>query len=117
MEAGVGELGGRVDRLLHRHLLEQRDEMHGGERSVQQLDDADALPIDRSDLGELGDLGGRIEELPDPSGGRRVEHHRVVDVPPGLVTPDHRFLDLAGQQHVAQARRERGDEVDGTDPT
>ena len=47
---------------------------------------------------------GRVEELGDPSGRRRVEHDGVVGVPLVGVGAGHRLLDLAGEQHVAQTR-------------
>ena len=101
-------------RLLYRHLLQQRDHVHRGHRRAQQRRHALALGLDRADLGQPGGLRGDVEEAPDPAGRRRVEHHRVVD-PAAVRGAGRRLLDLAGEQHVAQARGDRGGEVDRAD--
>ncbi len=65
------------------------------------------------DPGQAGELAVDAEELGDPAGGRRVEHHRVVL--PGVASAAAvlgGLEDLAGEQHVADAGRERGRELD-----
>ena len=101
----------RVGGLLDRHLLQQRHHVHRGDRRAQDRGHAVALGLDRPDLGQPGGLGGHVEEPADPAGRRRVQHHRVVD-PVAVHGPGDRLLDLAGQQHVADAGRDRGGEVD-----
>src|SRR3954452_16867079 len=94
------QLGHGVDRLLDRHLLEQCDDVHGGSGSVQQLDDADALVGDRTDLRQLLDLAGGVEEPADPPGGWRVQDDGVVTGVAVLIDADDRLLHLPGQQDV-----------------
>ena len=74
----VAQLRDGVDRLLHRHLLQQGHQVHGGLRRAQQRHDRVGLRLDRPDLGQPGDLGVDVEEAGDPAGRRRVEDDRVV---------------------------------------
>ena len=74
---------------------------------------ASAWRLDRPDLGQPGQLVVDVEELGDPAGGRGVQHDRVV-LAGALVAAVAvgRLVDLAGQQHVAHARGDRGGELD-----
>ena len=105
------ELLDRVQGLLDRHLLEQRDQVDPGDVRAQHAHDRVRLVADRSDLGQAGHLVVHVQEPRDPPGRRRVQHDSVVREPP-VRLPPRRLVDLAGQQYVAQARRDRGDEVD-----
>ena len=70
------------------------------------------------DLGEAGHLRVDVEEAGDPPCRRRVEHDRVVGRGPGGGGCPWRadgLVDLAGEQHVAHARGDRGREVDDAD--
>ncbi len=93
--------------------------MHGGVAGVQQPDHALALVLDRPHLGQVGHGPGHVEEPDHPTGRRRVDHHRVVGVAAvpvlGAGAP-HALLDLPGEQHVPQAGRERGGELDRPHP-
>ena len=77
-EAGGAELGDAVGGLLHGHLLEDGDQVHGRARRAQQLHHLVGLGLDRAHLRQPGQLGVDAEELADAAGGRRVEHHGVV---------------------------------------
>ena len=71
---------------------------------------------DRPDLGQPGHLGVDVEEPADPAGRRGVHHDRVVEVRPAVPAAGYGLVDLAGEQHVPQARRDRGREVDDAEP-
>ena len=49
-------------------------------------------------------------------GRRGVHHDGVVDRLLALLGAGHDLADLAGEQHVAQAGRDRRRELDGADP-
>ena len=107
-----GQILGRVDRLLHRHLLEQRDQVHRRLGGAQHGHHVVGLGLDRTDLRQAADLGRDVQEAGDASGRRGVEDHRVVGRT--VLHPSYDgFLDLAGQEHVLHARRDRRGEVDG----
>ena len=111
------QLVDRLERLLDRQRLQQRHQVDGGQVGVQQLDHALGLRVHRTALGEVRDGLGDVEEPGDAAGRRRVDHHRVVDRLLALLVPRrHDLLDLAGEQHVAQAGRDRRRELDGADP-
>ena len=84
------QLGDAVQGLLDRHLLEQRDEVHGGLRRADHLLHGVGVAADRPDPGQAGYLGGHVEEPADPAGRRRVHDDRVVDAlaaPSGAASP------------------------------
>ena len=101
-----------VGGLLDRHVLEQGHQVDGGLRRAQHRHDAVALGLDRARAGQLAHLAGDPEEAGDPPGRRSVDDDGVVDRP-AVVPAGHRFLDLAGEQHVADAGSDRRGEVDG----
>ena len=117
-QAGRAQLGEAVQRLLHRHLLQQRDQVHRGLRRAQHRASPRRPGLDRPDPGQPGHLGVDVEEAGDPAGRRRVHHHRVVvdtrraAAGRALSVRPHRLVGLAGQQHVAHARGDGGGEVD-----
>ncbi len=109
----VAQLRDAVERLLHRHVLEHGDQVDPAELRAQQVHHAVGLVPHGADLGQPGELAVDVEELRDPAGRGCVEHHGAV--PAGVLVAAvavHRLVDLAGQQHVAQPRRDRGGEVD-----
>ena len=65
---------------------------------------------------EPGDLGVDVEEAHDAPGRRRVQDDRVVRRPHLLLLALDGLDDLAGEQHVAHAGRDRRREVDGAEP-
>ena len=73
------ELVDRLDGLLDRQRLQQRDQVNGGLVGVQQLDHALGLRVHRAALGQVGHRLGDVEEAGDPAGRRGVDHDRVVD--------------------------------------
>ncbi len=110
------QLAHRVGGFLHRERLEQRDQVDHGLVGVQQPHDPLALGADRTRLREVGHRLGHVEEATDAARGRGVHHDHVVHGFAGAVGAHHGLLDLAGQDHVPQTRRQRGRELDGTDP-
>ena len=118
LEAALGQAAqfrDPVQRLLHRHLLKNRDEVHRGLRRADHPLHGVGVGPDRPHLGQPGHLGRDIEETADPPGRRGIHHHRVVDVDP-TGPPPGGLGGLAGQQHVPQPRRDRGREVDDAEP-
>ena len=77
-QLGAAQLVDAVGGLLHRHVLEHGDQVHGGPLRAQQRHHRVGLALDRADLGQPGELVVDVEELRDPAGRRRVEHHGVV---------------------------------------
>ena len=69
----------------------------------------------RTAFGQIGDGLGHVEEAGDATRRRGIDHDGVVDRPLVLVDADHGFLDLAGEQHVAQTGRDRRGELDRAD--
>ena len=59
---------------------------------------------------------GDVEEAGDAAGRRRVDDDGVVNGLLALLGAGDDLPDLAGEQHVAQARRDRRRELDGPDP-
>ncbi len=74
----LGEVGDRVDRLLHRHLLEQRHQVHGSQLALEDRHHPVALVLERTDLGQPADLVRDVEEPGHPAGRRRVQDDGVV---------------------------------------
>jgi len=111
-QADLAELGDRVDGLLHRHLLEQRDEVDRRTARAQQVHHAVRLLPHRPHASEPGDLAVDVEEPRDPAGRRGVEHDRVVEPAAAAPLPGRCLHDLAGEQHIAQTRGDRRREVD-----
>jgi hypothetical protein len=78
--------------------------------------------VDRAGARERAHRLGDVEELHDASRRRRVEHDGVVErhtASPAAVLADgapDALLDLPGQQHVTEARRQRGRELDRAHP-
>ena len=64
------EVGDGVDRLLHRHLLQERDDVHGRLRRREHLHDRLRLGVDGPHLGEVGHLLVDGEEAHHPAGRR-----------------------------------------------
>ena len=85
--------------------------MHGGLRRFDDALHGVGVTADRPHLGQSRYLGGHVEELADPAGRRGVHDHRVVVEPAAAPAPGG-LHGLAGQQHVPQARGDRGGEVD-----
>jgi hypothetical protein len=101
-----------LDRLGHRHLLQQRDEEHAGAALVEhEVDEALRLGADRADIHELRRRVGGAQEVDDPACGRGVDNDEVVVEPPVLVPAALELPDLADQQHVLEARRRSGREL------
>ena len=98
--------------LGHRHVLEQGHQVHDRGARAQQRGDRVGLRPDRPDLGDARHRVVDVEELPDAARGRGVEDDGVVRGGQVLDPAADRLVDLAGEQDVAQARRDRGDEVD-----
>ncbi len=69
------------------------------------------MTTDRADPRQVGDLCADVEEAADPAGGRGVHHDSVVAAAPAAVLAPDGLGRLAGEQHVPQARRDRGGEV------
>ena len=105
----------RLERLLDRQRLQQGDEVDGGEVGVQHLDHAFGLRVHRAALGQIRHRLGDVEEAGDAAGRRGVHHDGVVDRLLALLGAGDDLPDLAGEQHVAQARRDRRRELDGAD--
>ena len=108
----------RRDGLLglgDRHFLQQRDQVDDRGGRTEQAHDRVRLGSDRADPGEPCQRLVHVEELRDPAGWRRVQHYGVVGVGSLLDAAPDRLVDLAGQQYVAQPRRDRGREVDRTE--
>ncbi len=63
-------------------------------------------------LRQPGHLGVDVEETRDAPRGGCVQDDRVVDEVAARVPSPSRLVDLAGEQHVAQPRRNRGGEID-----
>ena len=72
------ELGDRLQGLGHRQVLQQRHQVHGGQRRVQQPHHALALAVDRAAAREVGHRLGDVEEADDAgrSAGRRARRRR-----------------------------------------
>ena len=68
-------------------------------------------------MGEIGHRFGDIQKARDAPGGRCVDDNGVIDRQLVLVDTHHRFLDLAGEQHIAQTRCDRRRKLDRTDAT
>ena len=83
---------------------------------VQESNHALGLGMHRAALGQIRNRLGHVEESGDTAGRRGIHHDRVVDRPLFGVHPDHRFLDLAGQQHVTQPGSNRCRELHDSDP-
>ena len=86
---------------------------HGGLRRAEQPGHRVGLALDRAHPGQPGQLVVDPEELRDPAGRRRVEHDGVVGdrvLVAGVALG--RLVDLAGQQHVADAGGDGGRELD-----
>ena len=66
-------------------------------------------------LAKIGHRLGGVQEARDPARRRGVDDNRVVNRKLVLVEAHHRLFDLAGEQHVAQAGRDRRRELDRTD--
>ncbi len=86
----------------------------------EQLGDRAGLVVDRTDPGEVGDLGVDREEAADPSRRRRIHDQGVVGprtVSLVLAVPASPigFVDLPDDQDVAHPRRDGGGEVDGAE--
>src|SRR5665811_132123 len=115
------ELGDGVDGLLNRHLLEQRHHVDDRLRRRQHRCDRVGLRADRADPREVGNLVVDIEESCNAAGGRGVQDDGVVGPrctrTLGFVLPvaSDRLVDLADQQNVPDAWRDRGGEVDGAE--
>ena len=87
--------------------------MHRRAGRAEQPHHLVGLGLDRADLGQPGQLAVDAEELGDPAGRRRVEHDGVVldgVLVAGVALGG--LVDLAGEQHVAHAGRDRGGELD-----
>ncbi len=89
--------------------------MNGGLVRVQQLHHAVGLRVHRPALGQVGHRLGGVQEACDPARRRGIDDYRVVNRKLVLVDAHHRLFDLAGEQHVAQAGRDRRRELDRAD--
>ena len=95
--------------------LQQGDQVDGRQLGVQHLHHAFGLTVHRTALGQVGDGLGDVEEAGDPPGRRGVDHDGVVCRLLALLGPRDDLPDLAREQHVPQARRDRRRELDRTD--
>ncbi len=82
---------------------------------MQQLHHAVGLRVHRPALGQVGHRFGGVQEACDPACRRGIDNYRVVNRKLVLVQAHHRLFDLAGEQHVAQAGRDRRRELDRAD--
>ena len=103
-----------VPGLLDGHLLEERHEVHRGQRRGDHLHHGISLGPDRPGPGETGDFGVHVEEACDASGGWRVHDHGVVERTAIGPLATHGLLALACEQDVADSGGDGGGEVDGT---
>ena len=87
--------------------------MHGREAGPDDLHDRVCLVANRAGAGEAGDLGVDVEEAGDATGGRCVHDDGVVQRLAVRALTTDSLLALAGQEYVADARRDGGREVDG----
>lgn len=115
-QTGSAKFGKPVERFLHRHLLQQGDQVHGGARRTDDAHHRVSLGADRSDLREPGDLGVHVEEPCDPASRRSVQDHRVIGRTAHLLPALDRFGSLPGQQDITQSWGDGGREVDGPQP-
>ena len=122
--AGVQALGAqlvdRLEGLLHRHLLEEGDEVDDRLVRLEQPGDRAGLRGDRADPGEVGHLGVDREEPADAAGRRRVEDDAVVGgggvaLVPAVAAAPVGLVDLADEQDVAHAGGDGRREVDGAE--
>ena len=114
------EVGDGVGGLLHRHLLEEGDDVDEGLAVLEHPGDRLGLGVDRADAREVGHLDVDREEAGDPSGGRGVEDDGVPR-PCGPARASargapHGLVDLAGEEDVAHAGGDGRREVDDAHP-
>ena len=109
---GRPQLGDAVRGLLDRHLLQQRHQVHRRLGRLEHPHHGLRLIVYRADLGQPRHLVVHVQEAGDAAGRRRVHDHVVVGEPPALVLAAYGLAGLAGQQHVPQAGRDGGGEVD-----
>ena len=120
VQALVAQLVDRLEGLLHRHLLEEGDDVDDRLVRLEQPGDRGGLGGDRPDPREVGHLGVDGEEPADAARRRCVEDDPVVDrggvalVPAVAATPVG-LVDLADEQHVAHAGGDGRREVDGAE--
>lgn len=109
------QFGDAVRGLLDGHLLQQRHQVHRRLRRLEDTHHGLCLIVYRADLGEPRDLVVHVQEARDPPGGRRVHDHVVIGELSALVLPAHGLARLAGEEHVPDAGRDGGREVDGAE--
>ena len=90
--------------------------MDRGLLGVQKAHHALGLVVHGTAGGKIRYRSGDVKEPRDTAGRRSVHHDGVVRGSFVGTQPNHGFLDLAGQQHVAKSGCDRRGELDGTDP-